>query len=41
MINDESSEFQFFSIGELPELIAYKHREAIHDFVNRFCSINN
>jgi ADP-ribose pyrophosphatase YjhB (NUDIX family) len=30
--NEESSEFGFFSIDKLPELIAYKHEVAIQDW---------
>ncbi len=31
-LNEESREFGFFAIGKLPQLIAYKHREAIQDW---------
>jgi hypothetical protein len=35
-LNEESSEFGFFSANELPKLIAYKHREAISDWDKNF-----
>ena len=40
--NEESAEYNFFALDELPELIAYKHREAILDWKssNNFSGIN-
>ncbi len=35
-LNKESSEYNYFSIDKLPELIAYKHREAIQDWKKTF-----
>lgn len=34
-VNDESNNFEYFSLDKLPKLIAYKHRQAIKDFVKQ------
>ncbi len=34
-LSEEHGKYKFFSINELPEKIAYKHREAIRDWSNK------
>lgn len=34
-LSEEHRAFQFFEVNKLPDLIAYKHREAIADWLNR------
>lgn len=34
-LSDEHKKFNFFSVGQLPEKIAYKHREAINVFIQQ------
>ncbi|MBI5229472.1 NUDIX hydrolase [Candidatus Micrarchaeota archaeon] len=33
-LSEEHVEYKYFSLNELPELIAYKHRQAIEDWTN-------